>query len=179
MLAHPRTSPRLNPASQGGPNPSGALAEVNIPAACPALQGDPETDWAYRTVPQKEACLGLKGNVSFWPMGKVLGGSSSINYMAYVRGAPSDFDSWAAQGATGWDYKSVRECKNLREIPTPHHARELAPPSRGYGEVDPAAPELVPCLFPPHPPPPPPLPPSLPLARLHCQALVTHPTKIQ
>ena len=41
------------------------------------------------------------------PRGKMLGGSSGINYMAYVRGHPGDFDSWAAGGATGWSYDDV------------------------------------------------------------------------
>ena len=41
------------------------------------------------------------------PRGKMLGGSSGINYMAYVRGHPGDFDAWAAEGATGWSYDEV------------------------------------------------------------------------
>ena len=41
------------------------------------------------------------------PRGKMLGGSSGMNYLAYVRGHPGDFDSWAAQGATGWSYDEV------------------------------------------------------------------------
>ena len=41
------------------------------------------------------------------PRGKMLGGSSGINYMAYVRGHPGDFDAWAAGGATGWSYDDV------------------------------------------------------------------------
>ena len=41
------------------------------------------------------------------PRGKMLGGSSGINYMAYVRGHPGDFDAWAAGGAKGWSYDEV------------------------------------------------------------------------
>ena len=41
------------------------------------------------------------------PRGKMLGGSSGINYMAYVRGHPGDFDAWAEGGATGWSYADV------------------------------------------------------------------------
>ena len=41
------------------------------------------------------------------PRGRMLGGSSGINYMVYVRGHPGDFDSWAANGATGWGYAEV------------------------------------------------------------------------
>jgi choline dehydrogenase len=43
----------------------------------------------------------------WWPRGKVLGGSSSINAMCYIRGVPGDYDGWAAQGASGWDWKTV------------------------------------------------------------------------
>jgi hypothetical protein len=43
----------------------------------------------------------------WWPRGKVLGGSSSINAMCYIRGVPRDYDDWAAQGADGWDWESV------------------------------------------------------------------------
>jgi len=40
-----------------------------------------------------------------WPRGKVLGGSSVLNYMQYVRGHPDDYDQWAASGAEGWDFE--------------------------------------------------------------------------
>ncbi|XP_072045354.1 glucose dehydrogenase [FAD, quinone]-like [Amphiura filiformis] len=61
-----------------------------------------EIDWKYKTVPQKNALKGYKNNVCDWPRGKVLGGSSSINGMAWVRGHYADYDSWAKQGCTGW-----------------------------------------------------------------------------
>lgn len=60
-------------------------------------------DWAYDTVPQKHA----SDRQLFWPRGKTLGGSSSLNGMIYVRGAASDYDGWAAEGNTGWNYASV------------------------------------------------------------------------
>uniref|UniRef100_H2ZC62 Glucose-methanol-choline oxidoreductase N-terminal domain-containing protein n=1 Tax=Ciona savignyi TaxID=51511 RepID=H2ZC62_CIOSA len=53
---------------------------INTPMMVTTLQ-NASTDWSYRTVPQKHACFSLKDKVSFWPRGKVLGGSSSINYM--------------------------------------------------------------------------------------------------
>lgn len=62
-----------------------------------------EFDWAYETLPQKHA----QNRKLYWPRGKTLGGSSSLNGMIYVRGAASDYDAWAAAGNTGWDYKSV------------------------------------------------------------------------
>lgn len=61
-------------------------------------------DWGYSTVPQTHA----KGRQLYWPRGKTLGGSSSLNAMIYVRGNASDYDEWAEKyGCTGWDYKSV------------------------------------------------------------------------
>ena len=62
----------------------------------------PIHNWALRTVPQ----AGLNGRRGFQPRGKALGGSSAINAMLYVRGHPSDYDDWAAAGATGWDWAS-------------------------------------------------------------------------
>ena len=43
----------------------------------------------------------------YWPRGKVLGGSSSLNAMVYIRGHAKDFDRWDAEGATGWNYEGV------------------------------------------------------------------------
>jgi choline dehydrogenase-like flavoprotein len=78
----------------------------SIPIACAAMQLNPEVDWMYTADPGK-AGLGLNGRRIPVPRGKMLGGSSSINYMMYVRGHPGDFDAWAAGGATGWSYDEV------------------------------------------------------------------------
>ena len=51
----------------------------------------------------KKLCL----QVSFWPMGKVLGGSSSINHLAYIRGSRHDYDEWEESGCEGWGYDDV------------------------------------------------------------------------
>ena len=64
-------------------------------------------DWVYYTVTQTQSHYGLKNSKSFWPRGKVLGGSSIINGMQYIRGAPRDYDVWAALGCKGWSYKDV------------------------------------------------------------------------
>ena len=77
-----------------------------MPAACPTLQLNPETDWMY-TADAGNAGLGLTDGRMMVPRGKMLGGSSALNYMAYVRGHPGDFDAWAAEGATGWSYDDV------------------------------------------------------------------------
>ena len=81
-------------------------AEELIPAACPALQQNPVTDWMY-TADAGKCGLGLKDGRMMMPRGKMLGGSSGMNYMAYVRGHPADFDYWEAEGATGWSYRDV------------------------------------------------------------------------
>ncbi len=81
-------------------------AVSSMPIACAAMQLNPETDWMYTADPGK-AGLGLNGRRIPVPRGKMLGGSSSINYMMYVRGHPGDFDSWAEAGATGWSYDEL------------------------------------------------------------------------
>jgi choline dehydrogenase-like flavoprotein len=86
----------------GGPPPPAEL----MPAACPALQQNPATDWMY-TADAGGCGRGLMGGRMMVPRGKMLGGSSGINYMAYVRGHPGDFDAWAAAGADGWGYDDV------------------------------------------------------------------------
>jgi len=63
-----------------------------------------DVDWAYETVPQAHA----NGRRLAWPRGKVLGGSSCLNAMIWVRGAPEDFDTWAYLGADGWSWDDVR-----------------------------------------------------------------------
>jgi choline dehydrogenase-like flavoprotein len=86
----------------GGPPPPQEL----LPAACPVLQQNPATDWMY-TADAGGCGRGLMDGRMMVPRGKMLGGSSGINYMAYVRGHPGDFDSWAAGGADGWSYDEV------------------------------------------------------------------------
>lgn len=81
-------------------------AEELIPAACPVLQQNAETDWMY-TADAGKCGLGLAEGRMMMPRGKMLGGSSGMNYMAYVRGHPGDFDAWAEGGATGWGYRNV------------------------------------------------------------------------
>ncbi|KAI0830232.1 GMC oxidoreductase [Trametes gibbosa] len=61
-------------------------------------------DWNYQTTPQKA----FNGRSIYWPRGKMLGGTSSLNAMIYHRGDPADFDAWEMQGATGWGYESIK-----------------------------------------------------------------------
>jgi len=65
---------------------------------------DPTVNWNYKTEPDP----GLAGNADHWPRGKVLGGSSSINAMVWVRGHPDDYDEWASQGNPGWGWQDVQ-----------------------------------------------------------------------
>ncbi len=76
--------------------------EIHIPAAFPKLFKSP-LDWNYETEAQEH----LNGRRLYWPRGKMLGGSSSINAMIYIRGHRADFDAWAAAGNRGWGYDDV------------------------------------------------------------------------
>lgn len=64
-------------------------------------------DWAYYTVPQKHSQKGMNEQRSFWPRGRVLGGTSNLNYMAFVRGSRHDYNQWEKEGCKGWSYKDV------------------------------------------------------------------------
>lgn len=76
---------------------------VQAPAGAVAMMPTTLNNWAYETVPQP----GLNGRKGYQPRGRVLGGSSSINAMLYVRGNRYDYDQWAAQGNPGWAYDDV------------------------------------------------------------------------
>lgn len=78
---------------------------VQMPLGYGKLFYDPAVTWAYRTEPDP----GLNGQRDYWPRGKILGGSSSINAMVWVRGAASDYDDWAAvSGDSGWGWQAAR-----------------------------------------------------------------------
>ena len=76
---------------------------IQMPAALSYPMNMTRYDWGFHTEPEP----GLGGRVLATPRGKVLGGSSSINGMVYVRGHPRDFDHWAEMGATGWSGADV------------------------------------------------------------------------
>ncbi len=82
---------------------SDATNWVTIPAALIGTVPTRRMNWAFETVPQ----AGLNGRKGYQPRGKVMGGSSSINAMCYIRGHASDYDEWAAAGCTGWSYADV------------------------------------------------------------------------
>lgn len=84
----------------------GELADIPLIAA--TVQGTP-LDWQYVTRPQESSCYALHDRRSKWPRGKVLGGSSVLNYMLYVRGSPRDYDRWERElGCPGWGWPHVR-----------------------------------------------------------------------
>ena len=76
---------------------------VRVPIGYGRTFNDPAVNWMYEADP--EPALG--GVRSYWPRGKVLGGSGSINAMVYARGQPRDFDDWRAAGNPGWGWSDV------------------------------------------------------------------------
>nr|CAH7742514.1 unnamed protein product [Callosobruchus chinensis] len=64
-------------------------------------------DWGYKTEPEPQACLNEDESRCYWPRGKVLGGTSVINGMMYMRGSHKDYDDWAMMGNQGWSYEEV------------------------------------------------------------------------
>ena len=83
----------------GGPDDSPLIST-------PAMMGflsDSVFDWRYRTTPQ----LHCNFRRFFWPRGRTLGGSSSINYMVYIRGDARDYDEWRDAGCPGWGWQDV------------------------------------------------------------------------
>ena len=77
--------------------------EITIPAAF-AKQFRTKLDWGYATDPQKHA----QGRKLYWPRGKALGGSSSMNAMIYIRGSRVDYNEWAAlTGDDSWSFDAV------------------------------------------------------------------------
>ena len=76
---------------------------LHIPAGWAANFRNPKVDWGYMTQPEPE----LDDREIYWPRGKVLGGSSAINGMIYIRGVPLDYDNWAQAGNRGWGWEDV------------------------------------------------------------------------
>ncbi|XP_058447534.1 oxygen-dependent choline dehydrogenase-like [Malaya genurostris] len=78
----------------------------DIPYLYPVLQRS-NLDWKYRTEPNPNFCQGMENNQCAWPRGKVLGGSSVLNAMMYIRGNPEDYNEWESLGNVGWSWKDV------------------------------------------------------------------------
>ena len=118
----------------GGPDYNPAIHQPNRSWE---LWNSPE-DWAYHTEPQEHS---LKTPL-FWPRGKVLGGSSALNGMIYVRGAKSDFDAWAYNGAPGWSYRDVlpyfKKSEDYEDGPGEYHGAGGPLPVTHIKEPNPA-----------------------------------------
>lgn len=82
--------------------------ESNIPALWPSLMGS-KYDWNYKFEADHHSCRSMKNKQCICPRGKLLGGSSSVSVLAYVRANPKDFDKWEEVGNPGWGYKNVSE----------------------------------------------------------------------
>ncbi|GBG26094.1 Glucose dehydrogenase FAD, quinone [Hondaea fermentalgiana] len=109
--------------------------DAKIPLGAAKMQNS-ERDWGYfAEVCGEFAFKGLDDHRGYWPRGRALGGSSIINYMAYVRGAKEDFDTWERMGAKGWGYDDVLpyfiKAEDCRSIGQPH--ADLEPEFHGRG----------------------------------------------
>jgi len=89
-----------------------------------------DIDYRYNTEPEPMACLSSMEQRCYWPRGKVLGGTSVLNGMMYVRGNREDYDDWAADGNPGWAYNDVlpffkksEDNLDLDEVGTEYHAK--------------------------------------------------------
>ena len=98
---------------------------IHVPAGMRSLIRHPKVNWNYTTEPEK----GSGERRLEWPRGRVLGGSSSINGMLYVRGAPADFDGWAQMGCRGWSWDDVLPYFKKSE----HYVQKGDPEVRGQG----------------------------------------------
>ena len=76
---------------------------IHVPMGYGRLFADPRVNWMFESDPEPE----LEGRALYQPRGKVLGGTSSINGMVYMRGNHADYDDWRQRGWTGWDWESV------------------------------------------------------------------------
>src|ERR1700743_2234187 len=76
---------------------------IHMPMGYAKLFAHPKLNWMYESEPEPE----LNNRTMYQPRGKVLGGTSSINGMVYMRGNPADYDEWRQRGCTGWDWDSI------------------------------------------------------------------------
>jgi choline dehydrogenase len=107
---------------------------IQMPSALSIPMNMAKYNWQYETEPEPH----LGGRQMHTPRGKVIGGSSSINGLVYVRGNPMDFDRWQEEGATGWSYADVlpyfRRAESRQEGGDDHRGHE-GPLSTSYGRL--------------------------------------------
>lgn len=108
--------------------------QVSTPSLYPTLIGRKKYDWCFESVPQPNA-----GNKTYsMPRGKLLGGSSGINYLMYVRGSKGDYDAWESMGPNpGWGWDSLKpyfKKHQTLDMNEPHHADPQFMPIAGKEE---------------------------------------------
>ena len=108
-------------------DPAQAIADINIhmPAGFTRMLKDPKVNWNYMTEPDP----GTEGRRHSFPRGKVLGGSSSINGMIWVRGLPEDYQGWRQLGCDGWSWDDVEPY--FRRIEHQHGEGHVSPEQPG------------------------------------------------
>lgn len=77
---------------------------IHLPIGYGRTMWDPKVNWKFETQPEPN----MAGRQVYWPRGRVLGGSSSINGLIVIRGQKEDYDSWEAQGCPGWSFSAVQ-----------------------------------------------------------------------
>ncbi len=111
---------------------------IHVPLGVGKLLTNERYAWKFETQPQGS----MKGQSIYWPRGKVLGGSSAINGMAYVWGDPREYDSWAGQGIVGWNFDDLRpyfkrlECNLATDSPLRGHTGPMRITDRAVREHD-------------------------------------------
>ncbi len=110
---------------EAGPHDNSGF--VNVPFGLIGLIREGKRNWGYNTVAQSE----LGNRRLYWPRGKTLGGSSSINAMVYIRGQHLDYDDWRDAGAVDWGWQQVRP------VFTSHENNEQYPPDNWHGQGGP------------------------------------------
>ncbi|XP_011174114.2 glucose dehydrogenase [FAD, quinone] [Solenopsis invicta] len=100
---------------------------MDIPLFASKLQFSNDINWKYQTKTSNKYCLGMSNNKCNWPTGKVVGGSSVLNYMIATRGGAKDYNRWAKMGNVGWVYKDVlKYFKKLETVDIPELQSDTA-----------------------------------------------------
>ncbi|KAL0867674.1 hypothetical protein ABMA27_008414 [Loxostege sticticalis] len=109
---------------------------MDIPVLANYLQFTP-ANWKYRTKPSNKYCAGFDNKQCNWPRGKVMGGSSVLNYMIYTRGSQRDYDNWRDMGNEGWGWDDVLPYfKKVENFNIPAHEDPRFHGNEGYLNVE-------------------------------------------
>ncbi|XP_063698038.1 uncharacterized protein LOC134828976 [Culicoides brevitarsis] len=123
---------------EAGPNAytgRGVCLIQDAPLLSLRQQEDEEYNWKFKSEPWNGVCRAMEESKCAYTCGKGSGGSSQISSMIYSRGVPGDFNAWAAEGCTGWDYESVLpHFKNLEKLVAPAPTRPSPIEDSDHGE---------------------------------------------